>query len=189
MIAVPQRLGSVAVCGLVPIDMAEANALLIEYGHYLGPCERPFRSEGWALDVMGDPVGVAITSSIVSEQVTTWKPGEGVESGKLVPDEHFGKQEVVELARLAAKPGERWVTRPLLRLWREVAAPRYQCWTPKIAIAYSQNQRHEGSIYRFDGWTKVTESAGSSGGGAWSRKHYAGDAAHGKKTLWLWRYE
>jgi hypothetical protein len=168
-VAVPQRLGSVAVAGLVPISLAEANALLVEYGHYLGPCNRPFRSEGWALDVMGDPVAVAITSSVVSPGVAG-----------------YGKTDVVELARLAAR--EPWATRVTLRLWREVAAPRYLPWTPRAAVAYSQNDRHEGRIYRFDGWTKINDRAGSSGGGAWSRKRSSGDAVHGQKTLWLWEY-
>jgi hypothetical protein len=169
MSAVPLRIASVPVAGLVPVSMAEANALLEEWGHYLGPCERPFRSEGWVLDIRDAPVAVAITSSIVSGQV----------SG-------FDKQEVVELARLCAC--ERWATRVMLRLWREIAAPRYLCWKPRAAVAYSQTSRHEGDIYRFDGWELMNESAGSSGGGAWSRPRYAGDAVHGKKKQWLWRY-
>ena len=77
----------------------------------------------------------------------------------------------------------------MLRIWREVCAPRWHYWPVRAAVSYSQNQRHEGRIYRFDGWTKVTDQAGSTGGGAWSRKRYAGDAHHGKKTLWLWEYE
>lgn len=169
MTDVPLRLASVPVCGLVPVSMAEANALLSEWGHYLGPCHRPFRSEGWVLDVAGRPVSVAVTSSIVSETVCG-----------------YGKQDVVELARLCSL--ERWATRVTLRLWREVAAPRYLPWTPRAAVAYSQNGRHDGTLYRFDGWEKTSETAGSSGGGAWSRKRYAGDAVHGPKTCWLWRY-
>lgn len=170
--AIPLRLGTLAdpVAGLVPIRMDEANALLEEWGHYLGACRRPFRSEGWALDVAGEPVAVAVSSSIVSPGVAGYE-----------------KTEVVELARLCAR--ERWATRIMLRLWREVVAPRYACWTPRAAVAYSQNARHAGDIYRFDGWDRVTTSAGSSGGGAWSRQRYAGDAAHGPKSLWLWRYD
>lgn len=53
-------------------------------------------------------------------------------------------------------------------------------------LAYSQNARHEGAIYRFDGWTLVTDKAGSSGGGTYSTKRTAGDAVHGRKRLWLW---
>jgi hypothetical protein len=163
------RLGSVAVVGLVPISIGEANALLVEWDHYLGPCDRPFRNEAWSLDVMGEPVSLAVTSSIVSDQVCG-----------------YPMKNVVELSRLASR--ERWATRVTLRLWREVAARRYLPWSPDAAVAYSKNDRHEGRIYRFDGWEKITDKAGSGGGGTWSAKRAAGDPAHGKKTLWIWRY-
>lgn len=105
----------------------------------------------------------------------------------------YPKWEAVELSRLASR--ERWATRVALRLWREVAAPRWPCPEPRsglpalAAVAYSKNDRHEGRIYRFDGWTKVTDRAGSSGGGQWSRKRSKNDAANGAKTLWLWRFD
>jgi hypothetical protein len=169
--AVPLRFASVPLAGLVPIDLDEADALLIEWGHYLEECDRPFRNEAWALDVLGEPVSLAITSSIVSTTVAG-----------------YGRKQVVELSRLATKPGERWATRVALRLWREIAAPRYLPWVPDAAVAYSKNDRHDGRTYRFDGWTKVTDKAGSSGGGTWSRKRGEGDAEAGYKTLWLWRY-
>lgn len=168
-LSVPQRLVSVPIVGLVPIDMDEANALVVEYGHNLGPCDRPFRSEGWALDVMGDPVAVAITASIVSSTAAGYKCSS-----------------VVELARLASR--ERWANRVMLRLWREVAAPRYLPWTPVAAIAYSQNDRHEGRLYRFDGWEKFTSTGGSSGGGTWTKPRAADDEVSGSKTGWVWRY-
>jgi hypothetical protein len=101
----------------------------------------------------------------------------------------FACREVVELGRLCSAPDARWSTRPMLRLWREVAAPRWPYWPVQAAVAYSQNGRHQGDIYRWDGWTRISDNCGSSGGGAWSRKRYATDAVHGKKSLWLWRYE
>lgn len=156
-------------CGLVPIRLEEANALLTEWGHYLGPIRRPFRSEAYALDVDGEPVAVAVSSSIVSSTVAGYRC-----------------QEVVELSRLCSR--DRWATRVMLRLWREVCAPRWACWPVRAAVAYSQSSRHDGSLYRFDGWELVSESAGSSGGGAWSRKQYATDAVHGRKRCWVWRY-
>jgi len=85
-------------------------------------------------------------------------------------------------------PEASWATRVILRLWLEVGAQAWPYWPVQAAVAYSQNARHLGNIYRFDGWERVTDKAGSNGGGAWSRKRYAGDAAHGRKTLWLWRY-
>jgi hypothetical protein len=160
-----------AVIGLVPVQLDEANALLEEWGHYLGPVNRPFRSEAWALDLDNEPIAVAVGASAVSDTVAG-----------------YDRKEVVELARLACR--ERWATRVMLRLWREVAAPRYRLGpdhpAPVAAVAYSQNARHEGAIYRFDGWTLVNDKAGSSGGGAWSRKRYASDAVYGRKRLWLW---
>jgi hypothetical protein len=145
---VPMRLASVPIAGLVPVDLVEADALLLEWGHYLEECDRPFRNEAFVLDARGEAVGVAITSSIVSTTVCGYR-----------------RNKVVELSRLCSRPGENWATRVTLRLWRETAAPFYLPWTPVAAVAYSKNDRHEGRIYRFDGWEKVTHRAGSSGGG------------------------
>ncbi len=157
------------VVGVYPVPIREANALLEEFGHYLGPVHRPFRQEGWALQIDGRAVAVAVSASIVNGPVA------GLERG-----------EVVEMARLAAS--ERWASRVMLRLWRECCAPRWAGWPVRAAVAYSQNARHDGSLYRFDGWRKVREDAGSSGGGTWGRKRGQGDEVYGRKTLWLWRY-
>lgn len=163
---------AMTMAGVDPIGLHQANALLTAWDHSLGPCERPFGQEAYALHVDGHPVSLAISASIVNGPVAGYERGE-----------------VVELARLCTRPGDEWATRVMLRIWREVCAPRWRYWPVLAAVSYSQNQRHEGRIYRFDGWTKVTDQAGSTGGGAWSRKRYAGDAHHGKKTLWLWEYE
>ena len=155
--------------GFVPCDLDEANDLLVRWGHNLGAVHRPFRSESWAFLVDGRPVSVAVSASVVSSTVAGFRRGE-----------------VVELARLAS--AERWANRLMLRWWREVAAQRWECWPVRAAISYSQNARHSGDLYRFDGWEKVSDDCGSTGGGAWSRKRYATDAVAGKKTLWVWRY-
>jgi hypothetical protein len=165
------HLAEVAIAGFAPIPLAQANLLLDRWAHYLGPCLRPFGAEAWALRVHGEPVAVALGASSISSTA----------AGR---DRH----EVVELARLCTKPGESWATRVALRLWREVAAPAWPHWQVTAAIAYSQNANHDGRIYRFDGWKLVTDKAGSNGGGAWSRPRYAGDAAHGRKSLWLWSF-
>lgn len=159
------------VAGLTPVALHHANTLLARWGHYLGPVNRPFGAQSWVLDVAGEPVSVAVSCSTVSETAAG-----------------LHRSELVELARLCSAPQQRWATRPMLRLWREIAAPSWPYWPVTAAVAYSQNARHEGSIYRFDGWQKVSDNCGSSGGGAWSRKRYATDAAHGRKTLWLWHY-
>lgn len=178
-VALPLRLATISpLVGLVPIDVDEANALLEEWEHYLGPLDRPFRNDAWALDVDGEPISIATSSSIVGATSAGYE-----------------KHEAVELSRLCTRPGDQWATRVMLRLWREKAGPLWPCPKPRAgqaalaAVAYSKNDRHEGRIYRFDGWTKVSERAGSSGGGQWSRKRESNDAANGPKTLWLWRYD
>lgn len=170
--AVQPRLLTVPVAGVLPITPDEANDHLVAWGHKLGPVNRPFRMEAWALEVDGRPVVVAVSASAVSDTVAG-----------------FRRTEVVELARQCAAPGCAWANRVMLRLWREVLAPRWDCWPVKAAISYSKNGMHKGDLYRFDGWEKVTETAGSGGGGSWSRPRYATDAVHGPKTLWLWRYD
>lgn len=159
-----------AVVGLHEVPMAEANALLTRWGHYLGPCLRPFHQEGWMLAVGDQPIAVAVSASTVAATCAGRSRGE-----------------LVELARLCS--GEPWATRVMLRLWREVCAPAWTGWDVAAAVAYSQNDRHEGRIYRFDGWTRVTTEAGTSGGGGtWTGPRSIDHKARGRKTLWLWRY-
>lgn len=179
MSALPLRLPvSVPLVGLVSIDASEANALLDEWGHYLGPTARPFPpTQAFALDMEGEPIAVATSDGIIGD----------TSAG-------YARSEAVELSRLCVRPGERWATRVMLRLWREKCAPRWKCCAPRAghaplaAVAYSKNDRHEGRIYRFDGWERVTTRAGSSGGGQWSHKRAKNDAANGAKTLWVWRF-
>ena len=172
---------SMPVAGLSAADPDWVNVLLKRWGHNLGPVKRPFGSQAWSLDVDGVAVAVAVSVSTVSAHVI------GTENGQPV---RLERGEVVELGRLCADPAQRWATRPMLRLWREVAARRwgYEYWPPIAAVAYSQNSRHQGDIYRWDGWTRISSACGSSGGGTWSRKRSATDAVHGRKSLWLWRY-
>lgn len=173
LLAVSQpRLMTVPITAVIPIDIDRANALLSQWGHRLGPINRPFRMEAYAFEIDGSPVNVAVSASIVSSTVAGYQC-----------------QEVVELARLCADPAFAWSNRVMLRLWRETLAPRWKCWPVKAAISYSHNAMHRGDLYRFDGWTKIREDAGKSGGGAWSRPRYATDAVMGSKTLWLWRYQ
>lgn len=160
----------VAIAGVYPITNAEANALLVKWEHKLGPCNRPFRTESFALVVSGEPVAVAMSASIVHGPVAG-----------------YSTQEVVELARLASV--NKWTNRVMIRLWREILAPSYACWEPQALVSYSHNALHGGEIYRTDGWRKVTDKAGSTGnGGNWARrgKGYPNEAIHGLKTLWVW---
>jgi len=166
------RLLDVPMAGLYPIPTEQANDLLIRWEHKLGPCRRPFRTESFALEVSGELVAVAMSCSIVHGPVAGYKT-----------------QEVVELARLCAS-NKHW-NRVMIRLWREVCAPGYECWRPRAAVSYSHNALHGGEIYRTDGWKKVSSAAGSTGkGGNWGRRGrgYANEAIHGLKSLWIWEY-
>jgi hypothetical protein len=170
-VAMQLRLLTVPIVGLMPMEVEAANALLVEWGHRLGTVNRPFRSEAFALELDGRIIAVAISASTVSATVAEYR-----------------RQEVVELARLASDPTQRWATRVMLRLWREACAPRWECWPVRAAISYSKNALHPGDIYRFDGWRKVREDAGGTGGGTYSTKREAGDPLLGPKTLWVWDY-
>jgi hypothetical protein len=77
----------------------------------------------------------------------------------------------------------------MLRLWREVCAPKWAGWQVRVAVSYSHNAHHRGDLYRFDGWERVRDDCGSSGGGTWSTARTGDDARSGNKSLWLWRYE
>lgn len=161
------------VAGWTTIPLDQANALLANWGHQLGPVTRPFGSQAWLFDIEGQPTAVAVSCSTVSPTV-----------------HEFRRDEVVELARLCAAPGARWATRVALRLWREVAAPRWPYWTPVAAVSYSLNSRHEGAIYRFDGWEKVSDRCGNETGATatWSKVREGGHPARGRKSLWVWRF-
>jgi hypothetical protein len=176
------RLFCAPVAGLVPVHVDHANDLVERWGHNLGPCERPFHQEAWVLDVDGRSVAAAVSASTVSAStvsahVRNAKTGETLERG-----------EIVELARLCADPAERWATRPMLRLWREVAAQRWSGWPVAAAVAYSQNRRHDGDMYRWDGWSLWNEDSGSSGGGTWTKGRGADDEVSGRKRLWVWKF-
>lgn len=176
-LALAPRLLTVPLVGLHPVTLEEANALLVRFGHRLGPVERPFRSECFVLELDGEAVSVAVSASAVSDTIVGEIDGQPIE---------YRRDEVVELARLASS--EPWANRVMIRLWREACAPRWTCWPVRAAVSYSKNAMHRGDLYRFDGWTRIRTDAGSSGGGAWSRKRYASDAVHGSKSLWVWRY-
>jgi len=163
------RLLEMPLLGLYSMDMDDANRLLVEWKHKLGPVHRPFHQEAYGLELDGELIGLVTSGSIVNGPVA------GLQ-----------RNEVVELTRLASP--NRWACRVLIRLWREVCGPRWPSWPVIAAVSYSHNAMHTGNLYRFDGWTKVRDDAGSSGGGTWGRKRKNTDAVYGKKTLWLWRY-
>lgn len=151
------------------IEDARADQLLKEWGHWLGGCNRPFgrHSFGLALADVGI-ISVAVSASTV-----------GATCGG------YPRNEVVELARCASMPGYQWASRVALRLWRETANRYWAAdyWPVRAAVSYSNALRHKGDLYRFDGWTKVADVAGSVGGGSWSTQKQAEP-----KVVWVWRY-
>jgi len=130
-----------SVAGLGAVPLAEANQLVTEWGHDLGPISRPFGSQAWVLHIGGDPVSVAVSVSTVAR----------ITAG-------YHRTELVELSRLCSC--QPWANRVMLQLWREVAARRWPHWEPAAAVSYPLNARHDGQLYRFDGWEKITTDAG-----------------------------
>lgn len=156
--------------GLMPCSIDDANDLLVAWGHRLGPCNRPFGQIGYVLEFLGVPVSVAISASTVSDTVAG-----------------FRRMDVVECARQCSDPAESWASRIMIRLWRQVCAPKWPYWPVKAGISYSKNSMHSGNLYRFDGWEKVSDDCGFVSGSNYGRGVEDYPAA-GKKTLWIWRY-
>jgi hypothetical protein len=164
-------LAPAAAAGFHAVTMREANELLVEWGHYLGRCHRPFHQDAWVLVAHDEPVSVAMSASTVAATTAG-----------------YARTELVELARLCS--AQQWATRVTLRLWREVAAPAWPCWPVRAAVAYSSNNRHDGRIYRFDGWQRITTKAGNPPGrsSTWTKQRGPDHPVAGRKTLWVWRY-
>lgn len=149
---------------LSEVPLRQANALLRRWHHDRGTLRRPSGSQSWLLAIDDEPVAVAISAFPVSATAAG-----------------YDRAELVELARQASANG--WANRVMIRLWREVCAPRWRYATPAAAISYS-DERHTGDLYRFDGWELAADGCRSGGGGSWSRAQAPGD----RKRLWLWRY-
>lgn len=146
------------------IDNVVADNRLLEWGHYLGDCNRPFGRQSFALFVGGTIVSVAVSASTVSA-TCAGRP----------------RETVLELARLCTEPNARWATRVCLRFWRELAPSHWRYWPVQALVSYQSAIRHTGDVYRFDGWTKVADTPGSSGGGTWASKK-----EREPKALWIY---
>lgn len=144
------------------ISLPEANALLVQWEHKMGPCNRPsFKADiAHALYHGSEPVAVTITSQLISETM-----------GAKLP--YMTRQNTIELSRLCAcRPG---LCRVALRLWREfIFAEMPYCW----AVSYQDADLHNGLTYRFDGWQHV----GDSHSGTDQRSGRAGR----NKKIWQW---
>jgi hypothetical protein len=134
-------------------DDAAADAMLERWGHWLGPCNRPFGRISYGLWWEDELVGVAVSASTVNARCGG-----------------YDRQQVVELARLCCDPEHRDLTRVMLRIWRKAAATDWRrYWSAEAYVSYSNAARHRGDIYRFDGWTRVAECRAGVAGGNWTR--------------------
>lgn len=163
---------------VVDLSRKEANRLLIEWDHDLGPCDRPFAQDQWGLVVLGRVVSLVVTASTVSPTVTD-------EQGMVWP-----RNNLAELARICTDPSKRWATRPMLRLWREVLGPLWAGWPVRMAVSYASPGK-AGHIYRHDGWTFVRKCkpASPGKGSTWAKGSVTDDIGDGCKSLWVYRYE
>lgn len=145
------------------IGIGQANALLVEWGHKMGPLERgnSHALHCHALFAHDVPVAVVCTSSLIRERV-----GGGLS--------HMTRENTVELSRLCA--GNPWACRVALRLWRELVFPGTGA---EYAISYQDAAMHTGNVYRFDGWAR----AGFSSSGTDSRTGRRGR----RKWIWVWK--
>ena len=46
----------VPIAGLYPLEMSDANALLVAWGHRLGACTRPFGQQAFVFTLQGEPI-------------------------------------------------------------------------------------------------------------------------------------
>lgn len=148
------------------IDDDVADRHLVAWGHWLEGCNRPYARNSFGLYANGQLVSVAVTASTVNGKCGGWD-----------------RQSVIELARLCSLPDQRWATRVCLRLWRELAPMQWDHWRADAAVSYQNAVRHSGNIYRFDGWTKVADVKGSTGGGTYSTPKIAEP-----KAVWVYVY-
>lgn len=158
-------------------DNALADRCLVQWGHWLGGCNRPFGRQSFVLRLYDEPVAVGVSAATVNAVCGPYCRGQ-----------------VVELARLCAHPLHRDMTRVALRLWRVTAAQwwlaamnrndllvnRKWLWRVDAYVSYANAIRHKGDIYRFDGWRKIADVKGGGGGGTWSKKK------SDPKSLWVY---
>lgn len=168
-------------CSWILCDDAESDRYLVEWGHFLGPCDRPFGKQSFALVLYDMVVAVAVSASTVSAYCGGYRRGE-----------------CVELARLCTRPNYSDLTRVALRLWRVTAPGQWLAymnaperiqergwfWQVKTLVSYANATKHSGNLYRFDGWIKVADVEGSTGGGTWSKKKKSEP-----KSLWVFLLE
>lgn len=145
------------------IDKADADRALAAWGHWLGPCNRPFGIQSFGLFVRGALVSVAVSASTVVDRCAG-----------------YDRCEVIELTRQCSAPEWRSMTRVCVRLWRELAPGCWHHWQAKALVSYSNAIRHSGDIYRFDGWTRYGDVKGG------AKVNYGRPKVIDPKTVWVY---
>jgi hypothetical protein len=143
-----------------PISLPEANRLLVQWEHKMGPCIRG-NGRNWAHALIHEriPVAVTITSALIRETVGGAN--------------FLNRENCIELSRLCAvRPG---LCRVALRLWREFVFPHLGY---DYAISYQDADIHNGNTYRFDGWQRISRARS----GPDTRSKRPGR----DKWVWLW---
>lgn len=141
------------------VETEDANRMLTEWKHKMGPINRPFPSSAFALSHLGTPVAVAVHACLIAGTVG------GVD--------YVGRDNAIELARLCAvRPG---LCRVALRMWREFVFPTLG---RRYAVSYQDADLHNGNTYRFDGWKRV----GYTRSGTDRRTNRKGR----NKWVWIW---
>jgi hypothetical protein len=154
---------------LIPND--QANQCLVALGHWLEGCNRPFGRQSFGLYLHGELLCVAVSASTVNATCGG-----------------YPRNQVVELARLCSHPKHSELTRVGLRLWRLIAPDCWarNYWPVRAVVSYSNNARHRGDIYRFDGWRKVKDVPGGCTG---PNAGYTRKKSYEAKSVWAFDLE
>lgn len=151
---------------LAQIDRDTLNRALVDWGHRMGPWDRPNFRDAWfhGLHHNGQLVAVVACGDLIREHVTTT-------AGPLDRSQAF------ELGRLCAVRPH--LCRAMLRLWREFVFPAIcdrhgYSWV----VSYQDAVMHRGDVYRFDGWVEI----GRSSSGTDTRSGRKGR----RKVIWGW---
>lgn len=124
------------------INEDELNRCLVDWGHQMGPLNRPLQYGGGAhgLRHSGELVAVTAWSTLIRENCA------GLD--------FLPRETTTELSRVcAARPD---LCRVALRMWREFALPSIRdARRHEWAVSYQDAHLHSGDLYRFDGWVKL----------------------------------
>lgn len=147
------------------IEHAELNRCLTEWGHKMGPLNRPQFREGRAHGLFHDGALVAV---VATEQ--------------MIASETCGlsRDDALELARVCAQRPD--LNRVSVRLWREFVFPFVsRSWGTDWAISYQDAVLHGGDLYRFDGWVRLGFTRSGT-----DKRNISGLALGRKKVVWGW---